>query len=169
MAINEETRMHGAAVLVLFEELGKALPEINFTLKTGASRNCYILEAIRPSVLGKGKRLACGLYIKTSQKRRGPWRYNYLKEHQDEILDLKQKFGETFNIFVNGNDGFACVSFSDLKHLLDNHHEDQEWVALSRKPRQGYRISGNDGERETVLRKNNFPNAILSYFEDQLK
>mgnify|MGYP006111581783 CR=1 FL=1 len=102
MAINEETRMHGAAVLVLFEELGKALPEINFTLKTGASRNCYILEAIRPSVLGKGKRLAIGLYIKTSQKRRGPWRYNYLKEHQDEILDLKQKFGETFNIFVNG-------------------------------------------------------------------
>ena len=169
MAINEETRMHGAAVLVLFEELGKALPEINFTLKTGASRNCYILEAIRPSVLGKGKRLAIGLYIKTSQKRRGPWRYNYLKEHQDEILDLKQKFGETFNIFVNGNDGFACVSFSDLKQLLDDHHEDQEWVALSRKPREGYRISGNDGEREKVLRKNNFPNAILSYFEDQLK
>ena len=64
MAINEETRMHGSAVLILFEALEKEIPEINFTLRTGESRNSYVIEAIRPSIIGKGTRLAAGLYIK---------------------------------------------------------------------------------------------------------
>lgn len=165
MSINIEIQLHGAAVLSLFEALGNELPEVNFSLKKGDSRNSYIVEAIRPALLGKGKRLACGLFIKTSQKRRGPWRYNYLKQHQDEIKELKIQHGETFSVFVNGNDGFACVDFNDLKTLLDDVHEEQEWVSVSRKPREGYRISGNDGDRETPLRKNNFPAAITEYFK----
>lgn len=168
MTINIETQLHGAAILHLFEDLGRALPEINFSLKTGESRNSYIVEAIRPAMLGKGKRLACGLYIKTSQKRRGPWRFNYLKQHQDEIAELRNAHGETFNVLVNGNDGFACLDFSGLKELLDETHEEQEWIAVSRKPREGYRVSGNDGERETPLRKNNFPGIIVDYFRNNL-
>ena len=168
MSINLQTKMHGAAILVLFEALGKALPEINFSLKTGDSNNSYLIEAIRPAMLGKGKRLACGLYIKTASMRRSPWRYNYLRQHQDEIAFLKEQHGEVFNIYVNGEDGFACVSFGELKELLDEVHEEQEWVAVSRKPRQAYRISGNDGVREQALRKNNFPNAIVEYFSDNL-
>jgi hypothetical protein len=168
MSINLETQLHGAAVLILFEELGKTLPNINFTLKTGQSRNSYIIEAIRPALLGKGKRVACGLYIKTSQKRRSPWRYNYLKQHQDEVALLRKQHSEAFNVYVNGTDGFACVDFANLKDLLDDHHEEQEWVAVTRKPREGYRISGNDGERETPLRKNNFPTAIIEYFKEKL-
>lgn len=168
MSINLQTKMHGAAILVLFEALGKALPEINFSLKTGDSNNSYLIEAIRPAMLGKGKRLACGLYIKTASMRRSPWRYNYLKQHQDEIAILKEQHGEVFNVYVNGEDGFACVSFEQLKVLLDEVHEEQEWVAISRKPRQAYRISGNDGVREQALRKNNFPNAIVEYFSEKL-
>ena len=168
MAINVETQLHGDAILVLFEELGRKLPNISFALKTGESRNSYVVEAIRPALLGKGKRITCGLYVKTSQMRRSPWRYNYLKQHQDEIAQMYNTYGEAFNVYVNGQDGFACVNFSELKELLDEHHEEQEWVAITRKPRAGYRISGNDGERETALRKNNFPNSIVEYFEDSL-
>jgi hypothetical protein len=168
MPINIETQLHGAAILVLFENLGDELPDISFTLKTGTHRNSYIVEALRPSVLGKGKRLSCGLYLKTSQKRRSPWRYSYLMQHQDEISEMRQKFGEVFNVYVNGNDGFSCIDFSDLKQLLDEHHEEQEWVAVTRKPREGYRISGTDGVRETPLRKNNFPSAITDYFKKHL-
>ena len=168
MPINLQTKMHGAAILVLFEALGKALPEINFSLKTGDSNNSYLIEAIRPAMLGKGKRLACGLYLKTASMRRSPWRYNYLRQHQDEIAILKEQHGEVFNIYVNGEDGFACVNFDELKELLDEVHEEQEWVAISRKPRQAYRISGNDGVREQALRKNNFPNAIVEYFSDNI-
>jgi len=166
--INVQTQMHGAAILVLFEELGKNIPEINFSLKTGDSNSCYIIEAIRPSVLGKGKRLSCGLYIKTASARRSPCRYNYLKQHQDEIAHLKELHGEVFNVYVNGEDGFACVDFDFLKTLLDEVHEEQEWVAISRKPRQAYRISGNDGRDESLLQKNNFPNLIVEYFKRNL-
>lgn len=168
MPINDQTQMHGAAVLVLFEALGKNIPNISFSLKTGESNNCYLVEAIKPSVLGKGKRLSCGLYIKTASMRRSPWRYNYLRQHQDEIRELKLHHGEVFNVFVNGNDGFACVNYETLKTLLDEKHEEQEWIAISRKPREAYRISGNDGREEQVLRKNNFPNAIIDYFKDNL-
>jgi len=168
MSINAEIQLHGAAILVLFEELGKSIPKMNFTLKTGISRNSYAIEAIIPAMLGKGKRVTCGLYIKTSQKRRGPWRFNYHREQQDEILNLRKEHGEVFNVYVNGTDGFACVSFKELKELLDENHEDQEWIAISRKPREAYRISGNDGQRENALRKNNFPNAIVDYFKEKI-
>lgn len=166
MSINVETQLHGAAILVLFEELGNQLKGVNFSLKTGESRNCYIVEAIRPAMLGKGKRIACGLYIKTSQKRRGPWKYNYHRQHQDEIEELNKKHGGVFSIFVNGVDGFSCIDFQGLKLLLDHHHEEQEWISISRKPRHGYRISGNDGELDKPLSKNNFPNLIIEYFRE---
>lgn len=168
MAINVETKMHGAAIITLFEELGKKLPEINFALKTGQSRNSYLIEAIRPTFVGKGKKIAAGLYIKRSQKRRSPWTYNYHEQHQNEIAQLKEMYGEVFSVYVNGNDGIACVNFSDLKQLLDEEHEDQEWVRISRRTKEAYRISGNDGRSETKLRMNNFPGSIVDYFRENL-
>ena len=168
MAINEETRMHGSAVLILFEALGKEIPEINFTLRTGESRNSYVIEAIRPSIIGKGTRLAAGLYIKSSQKRRSPWRYNYIEQHQNEIAALKNKYGEVFNVYVNSADGFACLNFSELKRFLDEVHEEQEWIRISRRPKEAYRVTGNDGRDEMALHMNNFPIAIVDYFRDNL-
>ncbi len=165
VSIKTEDQIHGAAILTLFEALGQALPSIKFSLQTGHSRNCYIVEGIQPSVLGKGKTVASGLYVKMSNKRRSPWRYTFLREHQDEIRELHQKYGETFTVFANGLDGFACLSFSELKEILDDVHEEQEWVAVSRKPRQAYRVSGNDGRRETALTQNAFPKSIVAYFE----
>ena len=168
MAINEETRMHGSAVLTLFEALGKEIPDINFTLKTGESRNSYVIEAIRPAIIGKGARLAVGLYIKSSQLRRGPWRYNYMEQHQNEIAELKSHHGEVFNVYVNGKDGFACIDFSELKRFLDEEHEEQEWIRIRRKRNEAYRVAGNDGRDEMALRMNNFPNAIVDYFREHL-
>ena len=165
MPIKTEDQIHGAAILMLFEALGQALPNIKFSLQTGNSRNCYIVEGIQPSVLGKGKTAASGLYVKMSNARRSPWRYTFSREHQDEILALNQKHGEAFTVFANGLDGFACLSFAELKEILDDVHEDQEWVAVSRKPRQAYRISGNDGRRETALAQNAFPKSIVAYFQ----
>ena len=168
MAINEETRIHGSAVLKLFEALGKEIPEINFSLKTGESRNSYVIEAIRPSIIGKGTRLAIGLYIKSSQKVRSPWSYNYIKQHQNEIAELKSRHGEVFNVYVNGTDGFACINFSELKRFLDEEHEEQEWIRIRRKRNEAYRVAGNDGRDEMALRMNNFPNAIVDYFRENL-
>ena len=166
MPINEEEKMHGAAILRLLEELGNVLPVINFSLRTGESRNCYHLLGQRPANLGKGKQITIGLFIKISTSRRSPWGYSFRKDHQDEILNLKEKFGECFTVFVTGNDGFAALSFTELKEILDEEHEAQEWVSVSRKTKQGYRVTGNNGLREKVLAQNAFPKSIVNFFKD---
>ena len=168
MPINTEEKLHGAAILRLLEELGVALPNVNFSLNTGISRNSYSLHAHLPQTFGKGDSTGAGLYIKISNKRLSPWRYSFSKENQDEMLSLKQKYGEVFAIFVAGDDGFACLNFINLKQILDDHHEEHEWVSVSRKHRQNYRVAGNDGVLEKALPQKVFPNIIIEYFKNRI-
>ena len=168
MNINSEEQSHGVVALRLWEELGLEVSCLSFSISTAESRSrsSYVLKAIQPKMLGTGKESAAGLFIKVSNKRASPWRYSFHKEHQDEILELKQTYGEVFVIFVAGTDGIACVNFESLKQILDHHHEEQEWVALSRKLRQNYRLSGNDGAYERPLPKNTFPSLITDHFKN---
>ena len=169
MTINTDEKLHGAAMLRLWVELGSSLPNIHFSLSTGISRNSYSLHANLPKVFGKGETLSSGIFIKVSNSRRSPWNYNFSKENQDEILSLKQKYGEVFAIFVAGNDGFPCLDFDRLKEILDQHHEDQERVSITRNHRENYRITGRDGDLERTLAPNTFPKTILEYFKNGLR
>ena len=67
-----------------------------------------------------------------------------------------------------GDDGIACIDFEQLKELLDSNHEQQEWVRVSRKLRQNYRITGNDGSMERPLARSSFPMNIVKFFKTQL-
>ena len=168
MSINPEEQSHGVVALRLWEELGINLPSLSFSISTmgSRSRSSYILKAIQPKMLGTGKEVSAGLFIKVSNKRASPWRYSFHKDHQDEILDIHQQHGEVFIILVAGTDGIACVNFESLKQILDDHHEEQEWVSLSRKLRQNYRLAGNDGSYERPLPKNTFPRLITDHFKN---
>jgi hypothetical protein len=173
MAIGLEEKLHGVAVLRLFQELSEEFPEARFSLTTGESRSSYVLKGRllrekRHLLLGSKQKVtefSTGLFLKTSMKRVSPWSYNFTSEHQDEIKSLKDKYGQVFLIFVNGDDGIACIDFIKTKQLLDEHHEKQEWVRISRKPRQAYRLSGNDGDMQGALPRNSFPKVITEYFE----
>jgi hypothetical protein len=67
-----------------------------------------------------------------------PWRFSFLKEHQDEIYDMNKRMKKMFIIFICNTDGIACLSFEELKKILDNEHKSIEWVAISRKKREKY-------------------------------
>ena len=164
MPISEEVRSHGYVLLQLWEQLSSNLPNANFNLSTGSSRSAYVIKSNIPAMLGRGRKASAGIFVKVSNKRASPWRYAFLQQHQDEIKALKDEYGEVFVAFVNGQDGVACVDYSVLKLVLDEHHQDQEWVAITRKLHQNYRISGKDGDGERLLPKNNFPQAIVKYF-----
>lgn len=168
MAINTQEKMHGAAILRLIGALSKDLPEANFSLRAGLSQSAYTIEGIVPATLGKGRRAAAGLFIKLSNKRLSPWRYSFSREHQDEVLHLKQAHGETFIALIAGDDGIAAFDFSMLKEVLDNHHEDQEWISATRNPRENYRIKGNDGAFSKPLPGNSFPGVVVNYFKREL-
>lgn len=168
MSINNSEKYYGVVVLRLLEMLGKEIPSINFSLGTGESQSSFVIHGISPKTFGKGDRSSVGIFIKISNSRRTPWGYSFDKSHQDEIAQLKKNHGEVFIAFVAGDDGIACVDFEQLKELLDSNHEEQEWVRVSRKLRQNYRIKGNDGSLEKPLPRNSFPANIVKHFKEKL-
>lgn len=102
-----------------------------------------------------------GIYIKYSSKRLSPWRFSFQKEHQDEILEMKNKLGEVYTILVCNDDGIVCLSFEELKEVLDTKHEDVEWISVARGPRERYEVKGHDGKLRLKIGNSDFPAKIF--------
>lgn len=113
-------------------------------------------------VLGDEK---AGLYIKHSTKRTSPWRFTFSKAHQDEILEMQQKFGEVFVALVCRDDGVVILNFQELKSILDHNHGETEWVAVSRGRRTQYSVSGSDGELDFKVSLKSCPDKILELLQ----
>ena len=168
MSILEQHKYHGAAALYLWNELSVQVPDAHFHFAKGGSRSAHILTGIVPKILGKGLTVRAGIFIKYSTKRLTPWRYSFKLSDQEEIQKLKDTYGQVFVVLVNGDDGIACLDFENLKVILDEHHELQEWVSITRKPKQNYRVAGNDGADEKPLPMNSYPQVIVDYFRQKL-
>ncbi|OGH15234.1 MAG: hypothetical protein A2860_03695 [Candidatus Levybacteria bacterium RIFCSPHIGHO2_01_FULL_37_33] len=97
-----------------------------------------------------------GVYIKYSKKRLSPWRFTFKKEHQDEILEMKKRFGTVYVILVCNDDGIACLDYTELKKILDYLHEEAEWIAVYRSKREKYSIKGSDGKLQFKMGVNDF-------------
>ena len=76
---------------------------------------------------------------------------------------LKDECDDIFLVLIAGDDGIACVNHSMLKEILDEHFREIEWVSLSRKTNQSYRIAGTDGKLDSALAKNTFPKLIIDF------
>lgn len=164
MSITVKEQLHGLVIRRLWMELSNQLPKAHFHLDTGTSQSSYTVKAIVPSIFGRGKQLQAGLFIKHSTKRVTPWDYTFRRSDQEEMQSLQETCGEVFVVFVNGLDGVACLDYGQLKLVLDEHYEEQEWVTFSRKRNQSYRYKGNDGSEDKVLARNSFPQTTVDYF-----
>lgn len=102
-----------------------------------------------------------GIYIKHSTKRMTPWGFSFLKTHQDELLEMTQSLKEVFLILVCGEDGIVTLPFKDLKQILDDEHNDIEWISASRTPRKEYTVKGSDGSLGRKVGKSDFPQKIV--------
>ena len=102
-----------------------------------------------------------GLYVKYSTKRLTPWRFSFQKRHQDEILEMKNKFGEVFLLLVCNKDGVVVLSFDELKCILDESHENVEWVSASRRRGEKYTVCGSNGKLKFKVGIKDFPGKIL--------
>ena len=103
-----------------------------------------------------------GSYIKYSSKRMSPWRFSFEKEHQDEILKLKNEFGEVYTILVCNDDGIVCLCFKELKEVLDSQHDIVEWISVARGPRERYAVKGHDGRLRFKVGNSDFPKKIFN-------
>lgn len=106
-----------------------------------------------------------GLYIKHSTKRASPWRFTFAKSHQDEIFEMYERFGEVFTAFVCHHDGIAVLKFEELKKILDENHDDVEWVSVARRRRTQYTVAGTDGKLNFKVSQKSCPEKILGYLK----
>jgi hypothetical protein len=165
MSINQEEKLHAVALVRLLEGLSQVFPHSRFGLIREEGRSSYALSGYLDFRQRLLPQVAFGVFIKVSHKRKGPWSYSFRSTHQDQLAYLKEVYQQAFIVLVNGDDGIACVDFSGFKEVLDQYHEEQEWVRVSRKPNQGYRLSGNDGRLDKPLPKKAFPYVIVEYLK----
>ncbi len=102
-----------------------------------------------------------GIYIKHSAKRMSPWQFNFHKDHQNEIFQMKSEFENVFLLLVCGEDGVVVLNYDELKILLDNIHGDVEWIRAARNRNQEYKVNGSDGGLERKIGKSDFPKKII--------
>ena len=102
-----------------------------------------------------------GVYIKYSKKVISPWRFSFYKIHQDEISIMKEMCDDVFIVLVCQKDGFACIPYKDLKKVLDDNHEEIEWISASRLKRESYSIKGSDGKLKLKVKDSDFPKVIF--------
>ena len=77
------------------------------------------------------------------------------------MLDMKNKIGEVFLLLVCDDDGIVALSFEEVKKILNDVHEDVEWISVARNKRQMYTVKGSDGELEFKVGKEDFPKKIF--------
>ena len=104
-----------------------------------------------------------GLYIKYSKKLTTPWRFSFAKIHQDELKIMSELCKKCFLLLVCNKDGIACISYKDLKKILDDNHEEVEWISASRLARESYAIKGSDGKLKFKINLNDFPKDVTTH------
>ncbi|MCF7887764.1 MAG: hypothetical protein K9L76_00645 [Candidatus Omnitrophica bacterium] len=144
--IKEFEKYHGAVFTRLLHGISETVTIDTYPTKSHAS---YVVN----------KKI--GLYIKHSTNRMTPWVFTFKKIHQDEIIEIKNKLGEIYIVFVCHDDGIVCLSFDEFKKVLDHNHEDIEWVRIARNPRQKYSVSGKDGKLRFKIGENEFPKKLF--------
>ncbi len=102
-----------------------------------------------------------GIYIKYSAKRMTPWRFTFMKDHQEELDLLKSNFKNVFLVLVCNDDGVVCLSYSELTKILDNQHDPIEWISATRHKREMYSVRGSNGELDFKIGQNDFPEKIF--------
>lgn len=102
-----------------------------------------------------------GLYIKHSGNRMTPWHFSFAQFHQNEILEMRNHFGEVFIALVCKDDGIVCLSFDELKIVLNEIHDRHEWIKASRHSREKYQIKGSDGKLVFKIGANKFPGKVI--------
>jgi hypothetical protein len=102
-----------------------------------------------------------GIYIKYSKKVISPWRFTFLKEHQDEFKIMSELL-TSFLILVCNKDGIVCINSITLKKILDTKHESVEWISAARLKRESYEVKGSDGKLKFKININDFPRHVIN-------
>ena len=146
--INDFELYHGAALRAICE--GSEAPVKIEVLDKHYDNSAY---AINNSI---------AVYIKHSKKRLTPWSFTFYKKHQDYISELNNIFDNIVILLVCGRDGVVGLKFDELKQILDSNHEDIEWISVSRRKKEQYKVTGTDGSLAFKVTQDDFIHKALN-------
>lgn len=166
MALTLEDQLRGASTLELINAISSINQDLYVNISERQARGSYVVKLHKKGLFSRSS--SFGLFLKSSNKRRSPWQYSFTRDHQVEIEELRNTHKQTFVLFLNGEDGVACIDYTQLKEILDDDFEDVEGVRVSRKIRESYRLSGRDGKLSRTLPRNSFPDSIIEWIKTVL-
>lgn len=105
-----------------------------------------------------------GIFIKYSTKRMTPWRFTFKQEHREELEEMSVLLKTVFVVLVCRDDGIACLNYREMGFVLgafDEIKETTQWLAVARKPREKYRISGSHGDLKHKIADSQFPERLF--------
>lgn len=74
---------------------------------------------------------------------------------------MKKKLNMVYIVFVCDDDWVVCLCFDELKKILDNNHDEIEWVAIWRKKREKYVVTWSDWKLWYRIWDSDFPRKIF--------
>tara|TARA_Y100000991_G_C21947761_1_gene338241 strand:+ start:731 stop:1291 length:561 start_codon:yes stop_codon:yes gene_type:complete len=163
-AISDTNTLHGGALIMLMEAIHNTNPKIKYSIDFCESKSKYKINFSCEE--WQKKEISLGLFIKHSQKRISPWRYTFTKEHQNEIIDLFKTCDSVFILLIASQKGIAVINKSLYEELLDENIDESEWISLSRKHNENFRIRSKDKNKKDTLAKNCFPNLITDFLKN---
>jgi uncharacterized protein YifE (UPF0438 family) len=124
-------RYYGSALTHIVDQYGKA---ISIEKLSVGIQGFYLLNGKSP------------LYIKFSRSRKGPWSFNFHRDHQIKYQQLVETYGDCITALVCGKDGIVALNDSQMRQVLDQHLDEQESVSVRRKLNHMYSVNGSNGE-----------------------
>lgn len=124
-------RYYGSALTHIVDQYGKA---VSIEKLSVGVQGFYLLNGKSP------------LYIKFSRSRKGPWAFNFRRDHQTEYQQLVKTYGDCITALVCGKDGIVALNDGQMRQILDQDFEEQESVSVRRKLNHMYSVKGSNGE-----------------------
>jgi hypothetical protein len=124
-------RYYGSALTHIVDQYGKA---ISIEKLLVGVQGFYLLNGRSP------------LYIKFSRSRKGPWSFNFHRDHQVRYRHLVKSYGDCITALVCGKDGIVALNDVQMREILDDNFDGQESVSVRRKLNHMYSVNGSNGE-----------------------
>ena len=153
--INDQDFHQGAVLLKIIKECSRdTSKESLISFEQGTSKNSFLMRF-------RNRQPTYGIYIKYQRKNRSPWAFTFIKEHQEEIEILEEFTSGVLIMLVCGRDGIVCLTYSELKELLDDNYEDSEGIRIKRPLKGNYHLKGRDGKLSKTINRSDLREKIL--------
>lgn len=146
-------RYYGSALTHIIDQFGK---EVTIEKLSVGVQGFYLLNQKVP------------LYIKFSRSRKGPWSFNFHRDHQIQYRRLVENYTNCITALVCGKDGIVALDDTQIRQVLDDKLDEQEGVSVRRKLNHMYSVYGSNGELSQKVSRDSLISHLANILGEQI-